>query len=83
MFKPLRDNIIVERVERNLTTESGIVLSARSSDEPERAKVVAIGPDITEVSIGDELLINWNAAKKLGAEDLYQMNIEHAIAVFE
>ena len=83
MYRPLKDNIIVKRVERDLKTESGIVLSARASDEPEKAEVIAIGPDITEVSIGDELLINWNAAKKLGAEDLYQMNIEHAIAVFE
>jgi co-chaperonin GroES (HSP10) len=82
MFRPLRDNIIVKRIDRDLTTESGIVLSARSSDEPEKAEVIAIGSEVTDIAVGDQLLINWNAAKKIG-DDLYQMNIEHAIAVFE
>ena len=65
-MKPTRDNIIVERIIREAATASGIIL--KSSDEPDRAKVISIGNKVDEVFINDVILINWNKATKIENE---------------
>jgi len=65
-MKPTRDNIIVNRVKKENQTSSGIIL--KSSDEPDRAEVIAIGPKVDEVNIGDVVLLNWNKATKFENE---------------
>jgi co-chaperonin GroES (HSP10) len=65
-MKPTRDNIIVERIIREAATASGIIL--KSSDEPDRAKVISIGNKVDEVFINDVVLINWNKATKIENE---------------
>jgi len=80
MYTPLHDKIIVQRLEKVNQTASGIIL--KSSPEPDRAKVVSIGPDVEEISIGDEILVNWNGAIKV-KDDLYTLKVEHVVAVFE
>jgi co-chaperonin GroES (HSP10) len=65
-MQPTRDNIIVERFKTEAATASGIIL--KSSDEPDKAKVVSIGKKVDEVSIGDVVLLNWNKATKIENE---------------
>lgn len=77
-MRPLHDKIIVERIAAETTTASGIVL--RSTEEPDRAKVIAIGPDVDEVSVGDIVLLNWNGAIKSGEH--YVLRIEHVVLIF-
>jgi co-chaperonin GroES (HSP10) len=79
-IQPLRNNIIVQRVEKDLTTASGIVL--KTNDEADKALITAIGPDVEEVAVGDSVLINWNKAYKLDKE-IYKVNVDDVIAVFE
>lgn len=78
-MKPLSDNIIVERIAAEKQTASGIVL--KRSEEPDRAKVVAIGPKVDEVSIGDELLLNWNRAVKIENEN-YVVPINEVVFIY-
>ena len=54
--------------------------SSDLSDEPDRAKVVAIGPDVTEVEVGDVVLLNWNAAIKSG--DNYAIRIDQVVFIY-
>ena len=77
-MRPLQDKIIVERIVTEKQTASGIIL--KSSDEPDRAKVVAIGPDVTEVKVGDVVLLNWNAAIKSG--DNYAIKIDQVVFIY-
>ena len=79
-MRPLKDNVIVERIEKENVTSSCILL--KSSDEADKAKVTAIGPDVVDVNVDDVLLINWNKAKKI-TNTIYQVNIEDVIGVFE
>lgn len=80
MYTPLHDKIIVQRLEKVNQTASGIIL--KSSPEPDRAKVVSIGPDVEEVAVGEEILVNWNGAIKV-KDDLYTLKVEHVVGVFE
>lgn len=77
---PLRDNVIIERLEKELTTASGIIL--KRNDDADKAKVIAIGSEVVDVAVGDVVLINWNEAKKID-KDTFQVNINGVIAVFE
>ena len=78
-MQPTRDNIIVERVIRESATASGIIL--KSSDEPDRAKVISIGHKVNEVNIGDTVLINWNKATKIEKET-YVLPITEVVWIY-
>ncbi|MFQ5874362.1 MAG: co-chaperone GroES [Dehalococcoidia bacterium] len=43
-FKPLSDRVIVEPIEKEETTASGIVLPETAKEKPQEGKVLAIGP---------------------------------------
>ena len=77
-YVPLNRNVIVERKAPEKVSAGGIIL--RSSVEPDRAITIATGDD--SISIGDELLINWNKAYKIENET-YRIHIDDVIAVFE
>lgn len=75
---PLTNKIVVKRIEGSKQTESGIIL--QRTDEPDRAEVMAIGPDVDEVSVGDVVLLDWNAAMKSG--DFYVTKIDSVVFVY-
>lgn len=77
-IKPLGNRIVIERLEGSKQTESGIIL--KSSNEPDKAKVMAIGPKVDEVEVGDVILLNWNAAVKSG--DYYVITIDHVVFIY-
>ena len=69
----------VERIEKELTTSSGIIL--QSNDDPDYSKVIAIGPDVTEVAVGDKVLVDWNKAVKSG--DVYVITENNIVFAVE
>ena len=79
-YTPLSRNLIVERVEGEKITPSGILL--KSSQEPDTTRVLAVASDVDEVSVGDKLLVNWNESAKLDHE-IYKVHIDNVIAVYE
>ena len=64
-LKPLNDRLIVEPIEQEETTASGLVLPETAKEKPMRGKVLAIGPGarkedgsriVMDVSKGDTVL---------------------------
>ena len=64
-LKPLGDRVIVQALEEEETTASGIVLPDTAKEKPQRGKVVAVGPGrlldsgercAVSVVVGDEVL---------------------------
>ncbi len=55
MTKKVTDKVVIERVEQTKTTTSGIIL--QRTEEPDRAKILAIGPEVEDVSVGDVVLL--------------------------
>jgi co-chaperonin GroES (HSP10) len=80
IFKPLFDKVIVERIKPELTSAGGIVLAR--SEEPDRAKILAVGPDVVDVVVGEVVLLNWNAAIKV-QDEMYSTKVENIIFVYE
>lgn len=43
-LQPLNDGLVVERLEEESTTPSGIVLPDSAKEKPQKGKVLAVGP---------------------------------------
>ena len=57
-FKPLGARALVKEVEREQTTESGIVLPDTAKEKPQSAEVVAVGAhEDVKVGVGDVVII--------------------------
>lgn len=71
-IKPLFDKIVIETVESQETTASGIVLPGSAKEKPHMAKVIAVGPggiidskEITmQVKVGDLVLYSQYAGSE-------------------
>lgn len=85
MLKPIKKNVIVKLIEKEKVTASGIVLASADRDEVSRGKVLAIGPEVTDVVVDDIILANWNAARKSKYEDeeFYVVPEEQIVLIFE
>jgi co-chaperonin GroES (HSP10) len=79
---PLKANVIIERIKKDEMTAGGIVLPGGDRDEADRATVIAIGPEVTSVQVGDEVLVNWNKTSGFG-EDKFRVAEEEIIGIFE
>lgn len=55
-FKPLKNRVVLEPYTIEEKTLSGIILAPSPKEKQERAKVVAIGKEVTFVKVGDNVL---------------------------
>lgn len=55
-MKPLRDEVIVTKEEMLNKTESGIIIDDGLVEKQTKGKIIAIGKDVKEVSIDDNVL---------------------------
>ena len=57
MIKPLGDRVVIELVEQEETTASGIVLPDSAKEKPQEGKVVAVGKDAEdELKVDDRVI---------------------------
>ena len=80
-LEPLGDRLIVEVLEEEATTASGIVLPDTAQEKPQRGKVLAVGPGSRDedgeyikmdVAVGDEVIFSKYGGTeiKVGADDV-------------
>jgi chaperonin GroES len=77
-FKPLGDRVVVEPIEREQTTASGIILPETAKEKPQEGKVLAVGPGRRDdagkriemdVSVGDSVLFAKYAGTEIKLDD--------------
>ena len=79
-MRPLQNKVLIERIAAEKVSPGGIVL--QRTDAPDKAKVLAVGPKVDGVSVGEIALVNWNAAVKTTGEQ-YVIAEDHIIFVYE
>lgn len=57
-LKPMADNILLRQHEAAQTTASGIILATNSKEKPAIYEVVSVGPDCSDVTPGDKVVVN-------------------------
>ena len=85
-IQPLHDKVLVAETKRENTTDSGIVVTgAEGLGESKSGIVLAIGPDVKEVKIGDTVYLMWNKAQvvKLNGAQRAIVKEEDIVAVLE
>lgn len=83
---PLRDNVLVAENKRENTTASGIVIeSGQGLGESKTGTVLAIGPKVDVVNVGDKILLMWNKAQVVTVDGAQRVMIkqEDIVAVLE
>lgn len=77
-IKPLHDKVLIERIENIKETSSGIIL--RHSEEPDKARVLAVGPEVSEVQVGDIVQPDWG--KSAAVQDYFIVKIEDIAYIY-
>lgn len=83
---PLKDNVLIAENKRENTTASGIVIeSAAGLGESKTGTVLAIGPKVDSVEVGDKVLLMWNKAQVVTIDGAQRVMIkqEDIVAVLE
>ncbi|MDX5363319.1 MAG: co-chaperone GroES [Pseudazoarcus pumilus] len=93
-IRPLRDRIIVKRIEAQRTTASGIVIPDNAAEKPEQGEVIAVGPGrhndkgelvAMHVKVGEHVLFGKYAGQtvKVDGEELLVMREDDVMGVIE
>jgi chaperonin GroES len=85
-FKPLGPRVMVKEVEREQTTESGIVLPDTAKEKPQTAEVVAVGEnEDVKVSVGDVVVVRKYSGTEveLDGEEHRIVDAEDILGVIE
>ena len=93
-IKPLGDRILVQRLEPETKTKSGIYLPETATDKPQQAKVVALGQGrlldsgeraAFQVKAGDTVILGkWGGQEvKVDDEDYVVLGEDEVLAVVD
>ena len=85
IIKPLRDNVLIAEGKKDTVTDSGIILDGRGLGNTTPGIVVAIGPDVQEVKVGDTVYLDWSKSKPVTVNGAQRVMISECeiIAVLE
>ena len=92
-IKPLGDRVVIQKLEAETTTKSGILLTGTAKEQPQEAKVVAIGPGAivegkrvpVDVKVGDKVLCSKYAGTdvKVNGKEYIILKQDDILAIVE
>ena len=83
---PIRKQVLVAQIARKTISTGGIIIDgARSVADNETGRVLAIGSEVTEVAVGDEILLDWSRGNPvtINGEQRVMIKEEFIIAVLD
>ena len=93
-IKPLEDRIVIQQVEAEQTTASGLVIPDTAKEKPQEGEVVAVGPGRIDdngnrvpldVQVGDKVIYSkyGGTEVKVGGEDYLVLSARDVLAIIE
>ncbi|MGO1166434.1 MAG: co-chaperone GroES [Janibacter sp.] len=91
-IKPLEDRIVVQSVEAEQTTASGLVIPDTAKEKPQEGEVVAVGPGRfndrgeripTDISVGDRVVYSKYGGTEIkhGGEEYLVLSGRDVLAI--
>ncbi len=76
-LRPLGDRVVLQHLEAEETTKSGIILTGTAKEKPQEALVIAVGPGgmvdgekvIMEVKTGDKVIYSKYAGNEVSMDN--------------
>ena len=83
--RPLHKKVLVAENKKESQTASGIILDSQGLGESKTGTVLAIGPEVTAVAVGDKVLLMWNKAAVVNVDGSQRVMVleEDIVAVLE
>jgi chaperonin GroES len=80
---PLADRIVIKKIEAEAKSASGILLPDSAKEQPQSGETLAVGKDVTEVKVGDQVLYaKYGPAEvKVEGQELFIVKEEDVLAV--
>lgn len=69
-IKPLADRVVAVKEQSASRTTSGLYLPENAKEKPVMAKVVAVGPEVKTLKIGDKIVYKDYATTELKVNDI-------------
>ena len=92
-IRPLGARVVIQKLEAESTTKSGIVLTGTAKEQPQEAKVMAVGPGAVvdgkrvemDVKVGDKILYSKYAGTdvKVAGEEYIILRQDDILAIVE
>ena len=92
-LNPLSDRVVLQQLEAEETTKSGIILASSAQEKPQEAEVVAVGPGGVvdgkeikmQVSVGQKVIYSKYAGTevKLDGEEFIIVRQDDILAIVE
>ena len=93
-IKPLEDRIVIQQVEAETTTASGLVLPDTAKEKPQEGKVLAVGPGRVDdngnrvpvdVAVGDVVIYSkyGGTEVKYGGDEFIILSARDILALVE
>lgn len=59
-FKPLQADILLERVSDQEALKTNIYIKNETDSSIQHYKILAVGPDVKQLNVGDEVILSWS-----------------------
>jgi len=93
-IRPLHDRIVVERIDEDQKTQSGIIIPDTAKEKPQQGKVIAVGKGrvmedgkvrALDVQKGDRILFGKYSGSEIqiGGDEHFIMREDDVLAVLE
>lgn len=84
-FKPLKERVFVSYIGELEKTAGGIYIPDAAKEKPQRGKVEAIGSDVKNVKVGDEILFEKYSGAKISMDNVEYLILkeEDILGIFE
>jgi co-chaperonin GroES (HSP10) len=82
---PTRKNVLIAENKSEFKSEVGLIVEAGSALDSKTATVLAVGPEVTMVSVGDVIYLEWTKGKIVtidGAQRV-MINEDNIVGVLE
>ena len=74
-MRPLRNNVVIAQREKQKTTESGIILTEAVETGVGDGVVVAVGPEVQYVEVGQSVIPDWSKGRSVTIGDIQSVVI--------
>ncbi len=84
-LQPLADRIVARSLEAEAKSAAGILLPESAKEKPQAGEVLAVGKDVKEVKVGDQILYaKYGPTEvKVDGQELVLIKEEDVLAVVE
>lgn len=84
-FKPLGKRVLVERVEEQTTTATGIIIPDNAKEKPLSGKVIAVSSEISNIKEGDNVIFAKYGGTEISLNDkkYLVLNVDDVLGIIK